>query len=136
MPEQHGLTGTPENIVWQSMRARCNLKSHKYYANYGGRGIRVCKRWNKFTNFLADMGPRPPGMSLDRKDSSKGYSPSNCRWATRVEQNRNSSQNRLIAYKGRIQCLAAWCEELGLKYHTTYMRLATYGWSIDKAFKA
>lgn len=136
MAKTHGLTGTPTNIVWQSMRARCNLKSHMYYANYGGRGIKVCKRWNDYTKFLKDMGERPEGMSLERRKNSIGYIPSNCRWATRTEQNRNSSQNRNIKYKGRTQCLAAWCEELGLKYHTIYMRLFSLKWSTAKAFEA
>lgn len=131
----HGLTRTPTNITWQSMRARCNLKTHKYYSNYGGKGIKVCERWNDYTKFLADMGERPAGMSLDRIDGNKGYEPSNCQWATRTEQNRNSSQNRMIEYRGKIQCLSAWCEELNRNYDTTHRRLFQLKWSIKDAFE-
>lgn len=134
MPEFHGLTRTPTNIIWQSMRARCNRKNHEYYYNYGGRGIKVCKRWDRFTNFLKDMGERPKDMSIERKNRNRGYSPGNCKWATRTEQNRNSSQNRMFTYKGKRQCLSAWCEELKKKYHTVYMRIQ-HGWTIKEAFE-
>lgn len=71
------------------MRTRCNNTGHHRYPEWGGRGIKVCRRWNSFANFLTDMGERPPGTSLDRKDDKKGYNPNNCRWATPTEQSRN-----------------------------------------------
>lgn len=74
---------------WRSMRDRCLKKSHKSYADYGGRGINICDRWDEFANFLADMGERPDGTTLDRVDVNAGYFPENCRWATRSEQQRN-----------------------------------------------
>ncbi len=77
---------TPEYMTWYAMRQRVNNKNHEHYHYYGGRGIQVCKRWNSFANFLADMGPRPKGMTLDRKRVNGHYSPSNCRWATWKEQ--------------------------------------------------
>jgi hypothetical protein len=80
----------PEYSVWSDMRRRCFTPTHKNYAGYGGRGITVCPRWNSFTTFLADMGPRPsPKHSIDRKDNDGNYEPANCRWATQPEQIRN-----------------------------------------------
>ena len=96
-PLTHGHTSkkiggskvSPTYSTWIAMRCRCDYPSHKHYHNYGGRGIRVCKRWRKFENFLEDMGERPVGMTLDRKKGWLGYTPSNCRWATREEQANN-----------------------------------------------
>lgn len=82
---------SPEYHSWASMKVRCYRRNHKAFKNYGGRGIKVCERWlNSFENFLADMGPRPTGKSLDRFPNNDGnYEPGNCRWATRSEQQRN-----------------------------------------------
>jgi hypothetical protein len=71
------------------MRKRCHNPNQDNYAYYGGRGITVCERWDDFAAFLADMGERPPGMSLDRVNNDHGYSAANCRWATRTEQAHN-----------------------------------------------
>jgi hypothetical protein len=75
--------------IWSSMLERCRTPQHRAYKHYGGRGIRVCEQWLIFENFLADMGERPPGRSLDRIDNDGNYEPSNCRWATQTEQVRN-----------------------------------------------
>jgi len=85
----HGMTGTTEYYIWTGMMQRCYNKNHHKYNNYGGRGITVCDRWHNFPDFLSDMGMRPAGLSLDRKNNDGNYNPENCRWATGSEQANN-----------------------------------------------
>lgn len=86
---------TPEYRSWVGMIQRCTNPKAENYARYGGRGVTVCERWHDFTNFLADMGPKPsPKHTIDRIDNEKGYEPGNCRWATVTEQNRNQRRHQ------------------------------------------
>ena len=85
----HGLTGTPTYNSWRSMRNRCEYPYTNGYRNYGGRGIRVCERWLNIVNFVEDMGLRPVGHVLDRKNVDGNYEPLNCRWITHLESSRN-----------------------------------------------
>lgn len=91
---QHGMSHTATYRAWGSMIQRCTNPNATNYDNYGGRGIKVCKRWRSFPAFLADMGQCPEGKTLDRRDNDGSYQPGNCRWATRSQQNKNRNMKR------------------------------------------
>jgi hypothetical protein len=105
----------------------------RIYKWYGGRGIRVCDRWQSFANFLADMGECPSAThTIDRKNGNGHYEPGNCRWATSKEQHRNKSNNRRITAFGRTLTLVEWAEEKGMDSRTLQMRFQR-GWSAERA---
>lgn len=124
---------SPTYVSWLRMRQRCRNPRHVYFRNYGGRGITVCDRWrDSFENFLADMGERPEGTSLDRIDNARGYEPGNCRWASRPEQQRNTSRNHLLTFRGETHSIAEWGEITGISRRTIRTRLRI-GWSVEDA---
>lgn len=123
---------TPTWASWRGMFTRCYWRSDPYFDRYGGRGIKVCARWRRFENFLADMGERPDGTCLDRIDNNGHYTPQNCRWSTRKEQARNRSSSVVLTYKGRSQPAIAWAEELRMHRSTLSKRLR-HGWSVKRA---
>jgi DNA-binding transcriptional ArsR family regulator len=122
--EKVGGKPTTEYATWGSMKDRCLNKKSAVWKNYGGRGIKVCKRWQKsFLNFLADMGRRPgKNFDLDRIDNDGDYKPSNCRWATRSQNIRNTRANFLIQIGGVNKCAAEWAEQIGSDRHTVLQR--------------
>lgn len=120
---------------WRNMRGRCLNKNASDYSRYGGAGVTICKRWDIFENFYKDMGDRPEGASLDRKDNKKGYSKSNCRWATKAEQQQNKTNCHYITYKGQTKTLKTWSEEIGLSRPCIKRRLYVMKWSVEKTFE-
>lgn len=115
---------------------RCNNPNSKAYKNYGGRGISVCKSWSEsFESFIRDVGyPPGKGYSLDRINNDGDYSPGNVRWATQLEQSRNTRRNILITYKGEIKVLKDWAVTLGISHYTLVDRLHVQDLSVDEAF--
>lgn len=129
---RHGMMNTKVYRVWQSMKTRCLNQNDPNYAKYGAKGITVCERWKKFTNFLNDMGHPKPGHQIDRIDNSKGYSPENCRWATPQENAQNKSSNHLLTYMGETKCLTQWARELGIPQPRVSRRIQA-GWPVEIA---
>lgn len=122
-----------EFYIWQTMLQRCHNPRYRWFKNYGGRGITVCARWRKsFDAFFADMGPRPAGMSLDRVNNMKGYSPANCRWATGREQCNNKTNNRILEFRGLRLTLTQMAEHHGLTRHQLWQRLHE-DWPLEQA---
>jgi hypothetical protein len=117
------------------MRRRCSNPNTSDWKDYGGKGIKVCDRWNDFRLFFQDMGPRPQGCTLDRIDSSKDYSPDNCRWSTSDVQSNNRRTNRKITIGSETFGLAQWCRKIGIKLVTVKRRMKAGMSDIDALTK-
>jgi hypothetical protein len=131
MATKHGLEGTPTYHTWLAIKQRCNNPNNPRFKSYGGRGIKICGRWNDFRNFVADMGLRPAEkLTIDRINNDGDYEPGNCRWASYHQQNRNHRRNVNITFNGKTQCLRDWSNDSGIKYITLLFRLR-WGWSED-----
>ena len=130
----HGLYKTRLHTIWLLMRDRCLNKNSTNYKRYGGRGISVCEEWNEFKPFYdwAMANGYKDGLSIDRIDNNGDYCPSNCRWATRVEQANNTRRNRWIEYNGETHTLAEWGRLYNIPYDKLWSRLS-YGWSLERA---
>lgn len=132
---KHGENrSVPEYIAWGNIKRRCAAPSDISYPHYGARGITMCDSWlNSYENFLADMGRKPTAAhSIDRIDPTGNYEPTNCRWATRIEQGRNKTNNRMLTHNGTTKTLAAWAEDAGVSY-SIFAGRVRHGWSMDSA---
>lgn len=123
-----------EYVIWANMRYRCSNPKNKSFPRYGGRGIRVCERWDQsFAHFLEDMGRRPsPSHSIERINNGGHYEPENCRWATPVQQANNKRGNHVITIGERSQTIAQWAREIGIKPSIIRGRIYE-GWSEEDA---
>ena len=128
----HGHSFTRTYSIWSGMVNRCANPSQPSYKEYGGRGIKVCKKWRRFSGFLADMGDAPEGKTLDRIDNDKGYSKKNCRWSTGHEQAMNR-RVRKIQWRGETHTIGQWALILGVDRSNLHHRLLR-GWTIEEAF--
>jgi hypothetical protein len=127
----HARSGTYN--AWRNMRQRCRNPEHPQYPNYGARGITVCDRWSSFETFLADMGERPQGLTLERINNDGNYAPDNCVWDTNGVQQRNKRTTHLLTFDGRTLCLKDWAREAGINYSTLRKRITRSGWSVERA---
>lgn len=114
---RHGDCASDEYRIWESMRGRCNNKNADNFERYGGRGIKVCKRWDDYRLFLGDMGRRPSSAyTIERIKNHLGYSPENCKWATRKEQQNNTRVNRLTNLHDKTMTVAQAARILRVSY--------------------
>lgn len=127
-----GMVNTSTYYSWAGMKARCNDPNHVAFDNYGGRGIKVCVRWNSFENFLADMGVRPDGYELDRIETDGDYEPSNCRWVPRMVNLMNRRNTRRLNVNGQEKTWVEWALEAGISRNALKQRLAR-GWTPEEA---
>jgi hypothetical protein len=134
VPKTHGMKKSRVYSIWCGMKTRCSNPNRKDWDRYGGRGIKVCDEWQKFENFLADMGHPKPDETIERINVNGNYEKGNCRWITKKAQNFNKRTNRFITLNGITKSLAEWCEELDLKYFTIHARLRR-GLSPEEALK-
>lgn len=134
----HGATlfgkKTPTYETWRGMKMRCDMPNNVAYHRYGGRGIKICDRWRDYSNFLADMGERPEGMTLDRINADGDYCPENCRWADKEEQGRNRDTTRVFQTpEGPMTC-----KDLAARFGVNprnVSRWANWGWTDEEIYR-
>lgn len=133
--KKHGYSNTKEYKAWNAIIKRCTDSQNRAYENYGGRGIKVCKRWcDSFENFLEDMGKAPtPKHTIDRIDNDGDYTPDNCRWATMKQQMNNKRSNVNITWNGETKTATQWARKMNMPRSTFFNRLNN-GWSLEKIF--
>lgn len=132
----HHKTDTKLYIIWLNMKARCGNPKNTMYYRYGGRGITVCQEWiHDFAEFMkwAESAGYQEGLSIERIDVEKGYSPENCRWIQKKDQWLNRSDSHRLTAFGKTQTMKEWSEETGIKLDTIERRVNAYGWSPEKA---
>lgn len=131
----HGKSKSKIFKIFCNMHRRCNDANYSPYRWYGALGIKVCERWKTFENFYADMGEPPTNKhSIDRINYNDHYKPTNCLWATQLEQTNHTRRSLYIKFDSQTKTLAQWTSELGLPYHTIWNRLYRLHWSVKRAF--
>lgn len=129
----HGKSRSRVYKIHQGMIDRCRKPTSTKFALYGGRGIKVCERWLVFENFLNDMGEPEVGQTIDRIDSNGNYEPTNCRWATTLEQNNNKRTNSFLHINGESKTIAEWVRWHGSVNYTTVTERLKRGWNHKQA---
>ena len=128
-----GRRSHPLYDIWRGVLRRCENPKNFAWKYYGGRVIRVCERWHDFDKFVADMGTRPEGTTLDRYPNNDGdYEPGNCRWATHEEQHRNKRSNHNLTFRGRTQTMWQWADDLSINPFALARRIKN-GWTTEEA---
>jgi len=134
----HGLGNTKLHARWAQIKRRCFNSHDKVYQHYGAKGITMCDEWkNDFVKFYdwSMANGYKDGLEIDRIDNSKGYSPDNCRWVTRLKQANNKTNNKYYTYKGETKTLAEFARQYGMTYMTLYLRVNRRHIPIDKAIE-
>lgn len=134
----HGLSQTPTYRIWSLMKDRCTNANNKRWADYGGRGIRFDPRWVQFENFLADMGKRPAGLTLERRNVNLGYTKTNCIWATWRAQFNNKRNTVMLTAFGETKALMDWARDprCVVNEYTLRQRVTAYGWNHERAISS
>ena len=134
---KHGYYYEPWYRNYRTMMGRCYCKKTGNYHQYGAVGVTVCKEWHDINNFKkwVDESGFRPGLTLDRIDNTKGYSPENCRWATMKEQTNNRRNTIFLTYKGRKMALTEWSDEIGINPSTLRCRITRQGRSVERAIE-
>lgn len=134
---KHGLSDTKLIYIYSNMKQRCYNKNNPGYKNYGGRGIKICNEWlNSFENFYnwAIKNGYQENLTIERMNNNGNYEPSNCRWATKLEQVRNRRNTVLITYKNETKTIKEWAEQYNIEFVTLKTRI-NRGWDIERALK-
>lgn len=133
---KHGLKHTKIYSVWHGIKTRCYNINSKDYQNYGGRGIKMCDEWRNDVQafyYWAINNGHDKNLTIDRIDVNGDYSPNNCRWISRCEQERNKRRTRYLTYNGETHCMKEWAEIIGINYSTLKSRLGVKKWSVERA---
>lgn len=122
-------------IAWKNIKERCYNPNSSNFKYYGGRGVFVCDKWKanfkEFQRWSFENG-YTKGLSIDRIDNEKGYSPDNCRWVSKKEQANNKRNNHFLTYKGKTQTIAQWSEETGISSQLISKRINKFGWDVER----
>lgn len=134
---KHGHYYKPWYRSYKAMMERCYLPSCGNYERYGGKGVTVCEEWHDINNFAkwAENSGYAPGLTIDRIDATKGYSPDNCRWATKKQQSNNRKNTIFYTYNGETKALTDWASIFGINRYTLYDRIERRGWSVERALE-